>query len=184
MDNVNIPVAVPINTNESNKSLYLLVGSSEISLNMSWHIYKGIIVISGIPNTVEISHKVISLLHELERSEEAVGCSGSISLRIFLEGYDPAIEEGDDVIPVKGLAFEVHPLLGLVIFLCFLGEAVEGRHHVVEADRLGVRDHLVGMSATSLIDNCLVVEFLRDWVNKTSETSTVLTLHLVADVAD
>ena len=152
---------------------------------MSWNIYKSIIVISSIPHTCEVSHEVISLLDQLKGSQEAVGSSSGVSLRIFLEGNNPSIEEGNDIVAVEQLALKVHPFLGLlVIFRSFLGEAVKGRHHAVEADRFGIGDHFVGMSAASLIDNCLVVEFLRDWVDQASETGTVLTLELVADVAN
>ena len=126
---------------------------------MNWHIHKSIIVISSLQNFGEISHKVISLLHQLKGSQEAVGGSRSVALRIFLEGDNPSIEEGNNVVPVEDLALEVHPFLWLFIILSFLSEAVKSCHHVVKTDGFGVRDHLVGMSASSLIDNCLVVEF-------------------------
>lgn len=103
---------------------------------MNWDIDESIIVVSTLPHIVEVSHEVISLLHQLERGQEAVGGSGGVSLRIFLQGHDPSIKEGNNVVPVKGLAFEVHPFLWLVIFtiLGFLGEAVEGGHDAVEAN--------------------------------------------------
>ena len=141
--------------------MYLLIGSGQISLDVHWHINESIIVVTGFENIVQVGHEVVSLLDKLERGQEAVGGSGSISLRIFLEGDNPSVEEGNDVVPVKDFALHIHPFLWLVILgILGLGKGVEAAHDVVKTDRLGVGDHLVGVATTALIDNGFVVEFL------------------------
>ena len=100
-------------------------------------------------------------MDKLEGGQEAVRGSSSVSLRIFLKGDDPSVEEGNDVVPVKDFALHIHPFLWLVILgILGLGKGVEAAHDMVEADRLGVRDNLVGVATTALIDNGFVVEFL------------------------
>ena len=141
--------------------MYLLIGSGQISLDVHWHINEGIIVVTCLENIVQVSHEVVSLLDQLERGQEAVGGSGSVSLRIFLKGDDPSVEEGNDIVPVEDFALHIHPFLWLVVLsILGLGKGMEAAHDVVETDRLGVGDHLVGVATAALIDNGFVVEFL------------------------
>ena len=56
-------------------------------------------------------------------------------------------------------------------------------HNMMESNRPGVRNNLVGMSATSLVNNCFVIKFFRDWVDKPDETSSILSFKLSSDVS-
>jgi hypothetical protein len=100
-----------------------------------------------------------------------------------LKRDDPAVEEGNHIVSVKHFAFHVHPLVG---FFFVIAESCSMYivHDVMKSNRSGIRNDFISMSATSLIDNCFMVEFFGDRMNKSNKTGTVLSLELSPDVSD
>ena len=148
---------------------------------MGWSIDKSIIVVSGISDAEKISNEVVCLLYQFERGQEAIGSSSGVTLGILLEGNNPTIEEGNHIVLIKDLSTEIQPLIW---FFITLGGGMEKVHNVMESNGSGVRNNLMRMSATSLEDNCFMIELLRDRVNKTDEAGSVLSLKLSSDVSN
>ena len=154
-----------------NRKNYLLVGSSEVTLDMNWHVDESIIIITCSSEIKQILHKVVGLLNQFEVCQKAIRSTRCVTLRVLLKSYNPSIHEGIKVVPIEDFTFKVHPFIW---FFISLRHRVNSRHHMVESIFFSVTNNFMCMSTPSLLNNCLVVKFLCYGMNKTNETSSIL----------
>ena len=156
----------------------LLVGGGEVTLDVLGSENENVEVVFGLIDDIPVGQKVVDLGNGLEGSQETVGAGHRI--RIGVEGDNPAISEGDLVISIELLSFDLLEVGGVLLGNHSMDEA-EG---VVETHVIGVTNNLTLLSSSSLPDNSLMIESLGHWVDKSRQSQSIGPLHSSSDVSN
>mgnify|MGYP006889524343 CR=1 FL=1 len=155
----------------------VLISGSHVIGNLGRSVHEQVPQLPVVEDSFTFLGEDVDLRGQLEGSLEAV-VSGS-SIGALSERNDPAVPEGSNVVSVNTLVADREP----EDVLALTDEVVDGTKSVMDAVVSESAEGLALVATTSSINDSLMVEFMRDRMNKADETVAVVMLELTVHVS-